>query len=243
MTGALHALQGLLAAARLPQAKPSGRVRTTKITASEPPSTWWPGGAVSTEAGERMPLTKIAVARAQLVTALDMFVRDKDPISIQCLACGGGEIVEGLAEAHGEEPFAMHILKDQPYMDRKAIRRKRNQYWNAFKHFFDLKGLPREDEDLLAQFSDINNDVALFVGWWDYMTVQKRLPVAAQVFQVWWYALNEGKLSPDADFEVIRTAFPDIVQQSRAEQKRRLRRSIEKYRRDKALLADPATET
>jgi hypothetical protein len=31
------------------------------------------------------PLTKIVVARAQLVTALDLFVRDKDPISIQCL--------------------------------------------------------------------------------------------------------------------------------------------------------------
>ena len=68
------------------------------------------------------PLTKIVVARAQMVMALDLFVRDKDPISIQCLACGGGEVVEGLAEAHGEEPFAMHILKTQPDMDRKAIR-------------------------------------------------------------------------------------------------------------------------
>jgi hypothetical protein len=188
------------------------------------------------------PLTKIAVAKAQLLTALDLFVRDKDPISIQCLACGGGEVVEGLAETHGEEPFAMHILTIQPDMDRKAIRRKRNQYWNAFKHFFDLKGLPREDEEMLAQFSDINNDVALFVGWWDYMTVQKRLPVAAQVFQVWWYALNEEKLAPDADLDVMRTAFPDIRQQPRAEQKRRLRRVIEKYRNSRDLLVDPATE-
>jgi hypothetical protein len=188
------------------------------------------------------PLTKIAVARAQLVTALDMFVRDKDPISIQCLACGGGEIAEGLAEVHGEEPLAMHILKDQPHMDRFAIRGLRNQYWNAFKHVFDRKGLPRADEQLLASFSDINNDVALFVGWWDYMTVQKRLPVAAQVFQVWWYALNEEKLAPDADLGVVRTAFPDLRQQPRAEQKRRLRRSIEKYRKDRGLLADPSTE-
>ena len=70
--------------------------------------------------------------------------------------------MEGLAEAHGEEPFAMHILKTQPDMDRKAIRRKRNQYWNAFKHFSDRKDFAREDEELLAQFSDINNDVALF---------------------------------------------------------------------------------
>src|SRR5262245_5016313 len=165
---------------------------------------------------KNQPWTKIMVARAQLVTALDLFVRDKDPISIQCLACGGGEVVEGLAEAQGEAPFAMHILKTQTDMDRKAVRWRRNQYWNELKHFFDTKGIEREDEELLARFSDINNDVALFVGWWDYMTVQKRLPVAGQVFQVWWYALNEEKLSPDADLGVVRTAFPDIRQQPRA---------------------------
>ena len=67
-------------------------------------------------------------------------------------------------------------------------------------------------------------------------------PVAAQAFQVWWYALNEEKLSPDADLGVMRTAFPDARQQPRAEQKPRLRRVIEKYRKNRELLADPATE-
>ncbi len=86
---------------------------------------------------------------------------------------------------------------------------------------------------MLAQFSDINNDVALFVGWWDYMTLQKRLPVAAQVFQVCWYALNEEKLSPDADLGVVRTVCPDVRQQPRVEQKRRPRRVIEKYRKNR----------
>jgi hypothetical protein len=70
----------------------------------------------------------------------------------------------------------------------------------------------------------------------------RRLPVAAQVFQVWWYALNEERLSPDADLGVVRTAFPDIVQQPRAEQKRRLRQMIEKHRKNRKLLADPATD-
>jgi len=188
-------------------------------------------------------LTKVAVARAQLVTALDLFIRDKDPISIQCLACGGGEVVEGLAEAAGSKPFATHILATQPEMDRKEIRRKRNLYWNAFKHYSDpRKGVPRDDENLLADFDDTINDTALFIGWWDYGVVQKKLPVAAQVFQVWWYSVYEEKLAPDADLHVVRTVFPEIRRQHRAEQKRRLRRSIEKYRHDKRLLADPATE-
>jgi hypothetical protein len=36
--------------------------------------------------------------------------------------------------------------------------------------------------------------------------------------------------------------FPNIRQQPRVEQKRRLRRTIEKYRENRKLLADPATE-
>src|SRR3954464_14557601 len=131
------------------------------------------------------PLTKILVARAQLVTALDLFIRDKDPISVQCLACGGGEVVEALAEALDQAVLATHILKTQPDLDRKALRVLRNRYWNAFKHFSDRTGFSRSDEELLARFDDTQNDAALFVGWWDYATLQKKLPVAAQVFQVW----------------------------------------------------------
>jgi hypothetical protein len=32
---------------------------------------------------------KCRIARSQLATALDLFLRDKDPVSVQCLACGG----------------------------------------------------------------------------------------------------------------------------------------------------------
>ena len=191
---------------------------------------------------DNQSLTKVAVAKAQLVTALDLFIRDKDPISVQCLACGGGEVVEGLAEIDGTEPFATHILATQPQMDRKEIRRKKNLYWNAFKHCSDLKGMARDDEKLLADFNDTMNDAALFIGWWDYAVVQQKLPVAAQVFMVWWCALYEEKLAPDVERDAIRTAFTDIRRQARAEQKRRLRRTIEKYRNNKKLLADPATE-
>jgi hypothetical protein len=65
-------------------------------------------------------LTKLQVARAQLVMALDLFVRDKDPISIHCLACGGGEVIEGLAELYDHETFATHILQTH----RKSTGRK-----------------------------------------------------------------------------------------------------------------------
>jgi predicted ATPase len=37
-------------------------------------------------------LTKLDVARQQLGTATELFIRDRDPVSAQCLACGGAEI-------------------------------------------------------------------------------------------------------------------------------------------------------
>lgn len=189
------------------------------------------------------PLTKLTVARAQLITALDLFVRDKDPIAVHCLACGGGEVIEGLAEAQNQEVFANHILKNQPNTDRKGIRGARNQYWNAFKHFSDRKSLARDDEELLDSFDDRQNDTALFIGWWDYMLLRRKLPVPAQVFQAWWYSLNEDKIEPGADLSAFRLAFPYITKVDRAEQKRRLRRAIEKWRHNKEILADPATES
>jgi hypothetical protein len=94
----------------------------------------------------------------------------------------------------------------------------------------------------LTAFNDTKNDAALFVGWWDYYAVTKMLPLPVQVFQIWWYATNEGKLAPATDTVEIRGAFPDIMSDNRDERKRRLRRTVEKYRDNKDVLADPRTE-
>ena len=185
---------------------------------------------------------KLKIARAQLATALDLFVRGKDPISVQCLACGGAEVIEEIAKAQGIEPFSTHVLQGHPLLDYGKLRAIRNKYWNAFKHLNRRDGVPRNDEILLTEFDDPQNDAALFVGWWDYLAITKKLPVEVQVFQVWWYALNEDKLSLQTDLDGIRAAFPNIATCDRAEQKRRLRRSIEKWRKDTFLTDNPATE-
>jgi hypothetical protein len=185
---------------------------------------------------------KLQVARSQLATALDLFVRDMDPISVQCLACGGGEVVEGIARLKGIEPFSTHALQEHPHLDLARLRGIRNQYWNAFKHLSDRGGGVRDDEPLLTKFDDTKNDSALFVGWRDYHSITGTLPAAVQVFQIWWYALNEDKLGPDSNFDAIRRVFPRIGFAERSEQKRRLRRTVEKWQKDRVLLSDPLTE-
>lgn len=188
---------------------------------------------------------KCKVARSQLATALDLFLRDKDPISVQCLACGGAEVIEAVAEHVGEQSFSTAVIERHPTgIDRQRIVKLRNQFWNAFKHLTARDGetLRLEDVELLSSFADHQNDAVLFWGWYDYMMVRRRLPIEVQIFQVWWYTVYEDKLSPWTDIEEIRRFFPDLLDKSRTEQKRRLRRAVEKYRSDKNLLGDPRTE-
>lgn len=186
---------------------------------------------------------KLQVARAQLGTALHLFIRDKDAYSVQALACGGSEIIEGLAEQSKRPTLSTHILDTIPDIQRREIKKLRNQYWNAIKHFTgrDNKRV-RDDNDLMTRFDDTKNDAVLYGGWVDYHSLLGRLPIEAQIFKVWWYATNEHRMNPDADPAQWRAIFPGISIANRQEQKRRLRRAVEKYRKDQTLLADPETE-
>jgi hypothetical protein len=126
----------------------------------------------------------------------------------------------------------------------KNIMTARNKFWNPIKHFYkhDRK-TARDDEGIMEGFSDIHNDAVLFGGWHDYMLVVEKLPIEAQVFQAWWFATNEDRVRPGVDMTSWREVFPRIQDCDRAEQKRRLKRATEKYRKNKKLLSDPRTET
>jgi hypothetical protein len=106
----------------------------------------------------------------------------------------------------------------------KDLRRVRNQYWNAFKHATSLGGLDRADEELLERFTDEVNDHALFVGWYDYVLAAGTLPMEAQVFQVWYFALYPDKLNADIDAASYRRVFPNLSSLGRLPRRRRCAR-------------------
>lgn len=174
---------------------------------------------------------------------MDLFLRDRDPISVHVLACGACELLEGVGQILEVEILSALILKVQPDLKLGKIAKLRNQYWNAMKHFYGHnKQTVRDDAELLAGFSDVQNDTVIWEGWHDYQRVTGRLPIEAQVFQIWYFALNEEKLAPDVDRQPYRQFLPNIRACDRTEQKRRLRRLCERYRHDKSLVQDPRTE-
>jgi hypothetical protein len=189
---------------------------------------------------------KIECARRQLGTALDLYLRDRDPISVHCLANGGCELIEFYAKKAGAKPFISQILETQPKPDIKALKTVQRQYWNAFKHALEKHGdKERDDGELLSSFTDEQNDVALFIGWYDYAQATKKMPIEAQVHQLWWIALHPDKLDPKHANALtgVEKYFPGLRERARAKQKRMLKKVIERMRTNKNLMRDPRTDS
>jgi hypothetical protein len=189
-----------------------------------------------------MKLDKTEIARRQLGTALAMFLEDSDPVSVHTLACAGREIAEYLTCKSGEEPFSTHAVLTFPDLNIGKIRQLQNQYWNAFKHAQTRDGLEREDSELLERFGDEVNDHTLFVGWHDYMLAVGALPIEAQIFQAWYFALYPEKLNPEVDTRIYQQLFPMLPSKSRADQKRALRQVISSFREDAEVMTHPKTD-
>lgn len=192
---------------------------------------------------EILKTRKLEVVRAQLGTALSLFMQDRDPYSVHVLAAGACEIAEGLVKEAELPTLSTHILRIFPSVHMPTMTSLRNRYWNAFKHLYKPKSEElRDDREVIGTFTDKMNDVVLFLGWADYAMVAKRLPTEAQIFLAWWYATNPNKTNANDRSQAANFLFNDIEKLDRVEQKRQLRRKTEKYRDHKELLADPKTE-
>jgi hypothetical protein len=186
-----------------------------------------------------MKLDKTEIARRQLGTALALFLEGKDPVSVHTLACAGCEIAEYLTRKAGAEPFSTHALLTFPDIN---IGKIRNQYWNAFKHAQTRGGVEREDSEQLERFEDEVNDHTLFVGWHDYMLAVGALPMEAQIFQAWYFALYPEKLNPEVDTTIHQRVFPMLSSKSRADQKGALREVISSFRENAEVMKHPKTD-
>lgn len=187
-------------------------------------------------------MDKLEIARRQLGTALALFLEDGDPVSVHCLACGGGEIAETLTEKAGREPFSAHALGVVPDLTRDSLRRTRNRYWNAFKHALTHAGMERRDEEIIAQFTDEKNDHVLFVGWYDLALAAGNMPIEAQAFQAWYFARFPEKLADECDPAIYEALFPGLDSLARTDQKARLRWAIAGARLDDNVMNDSKTD-
>jgi hypothetical protein len=179
---------------------------------------------------------RLEIARRQLGVALQLFLADGDSVSIHTLACAAAELVEHAALQSQAKPFSTILEQRNSDKTPAELRRIRNSFWKHFKHARDQSQKKELETGLyLSEFNDKMNDHALFFAWHDYMLAAKTLPIAAQVFQVWYLAILGEAQSLIHD-------FPGISQVSRLEQKIRLSHVIEHYQQQIGLLVDPRTD-
>lgn len=174
---------------------------------------------------------KIEAARRQLGTALALYLQDRDPVSVHCLAASATELVEHFAKTAGRAPFLFQILAQNPQAKLQDLHKAQRQYYNSFKHATQKSGVFRDDERLLAEFTDARNDHALFTGWYDYELTGQLLPVEAQVYIAFYFAKYGDQLLLPEDLAKYKVVFPQLKGLSRAEQKRGLRSMIEDARK------------
>jgi hypothetical protein len=192
----------------------------------------------------RMSKLKIETARRRLGTALGLYLWDRDPVAVHCLANGGCELIEYYAEKAGGQRFSSHILRAYSDLDIKELRRIQRKYWTAFKHAtHQHSGKERDDDGVLMEFNDEKNDHALFIGWYDYALATQTMPIEAQVHQAWYLALHPIKLSQQHSAQPYEQLFPDLRSRPRAEQKRMLNAVIEDARADRDNMTDSRTDT
>jgi hypothetical protein len=189
-----------------------------------------------------MTLDKTYIARRQLGVALALFLEDLDPIVVHVLACNAGEVAERLAAKASGQPFTARALATYRNNSWRDIRRERNQFWSCFRYATTHDDDQGGYDGLMSSFNDLQNDHALLVGWYDLMSVSRKLPIEVQVFQFWYFALYPDQLGSEADVSRYEALFPRLRDLPRSDQKRALRDAIAVARQDPAIMNDPATE-
>jgi hypothetical protein len=193
--------------------------------------------------GTRMTqLTPFIAARSQLLTAIELFVADRDPVSVQALAGNARELLEDLCRQARVQPMTEFLLQDHPGKPKRDIYTALNLYRNCFKHMGDTEQERQEDQATLNQFDDTKNDYLLYVCVEDYLRLRKTSPFPMQVFQAWFCASHVELLAVPQHAQKFLDLFPGLQKMTRAEQKAGLAGCIERFSHDPSPLDHPATE-
>ncbi|WP_373379923.1 hypothetical protein [Cupriavidus nantongensis] len=183
-------------------------------------------------------LTKIDVARRQLVTAIRLLFNGEDSVSVFSLAANSWEIVDVLCTRDDVESLSKQVRGNLPSGKDLKYDYINAPYRNFFKH-------ADRDPDAVVDFDENVAESMVFLAVEDYLRLNRRMPIEMQVYQLWYLAINPEKLSGEAMADLkrpIAQAFPGIADLYRSEQLAMGHRVLMGARNDAELIADPATE-
>jgi hypothetical protein len=138
-------------------------------------------------AGQKLNLTKIDAAEAQLRAAVRMFFEDRELVPIYTLANAVREVIGQIGEHLKVETVQKELAKGRGMTVAELTGPLRN-IGNFFKH---------ADRDPRAKIEFEENDVeiTLYLACHDFGRVAGGMPIEAQVFEAWAYAAAVKRVS------------------------------------------------
>ena len=184
-------------------------------------------------AGQKLDLTKIDAAEAQLKAAVRMYFENKHLAPVYTLANAVREVVGQIGEHLDVETVQKEIAKARGMKVEDMIR-PLTKTANFFKH-------ANRDPTANINLHDDDVEVVLFLACHDFGRVAGGMPIEAQVFEAWAYAaaierVSQAPLRRQQLIKRMIAAFPGLRRASdRAEQKRIGFEIMEQALRDKSL--------
>ncbi len=134
-----------------------------------------------------MKITKLQVAQNQLITAIDLYFSDSDPISIHTLICASLRIFRDIATNMGDEDPLLKIIRPEK---KKEWIKLMNTPQNFFKHADN-----DSDPNCSIEFNeDINGYFILDVCNLYQLQTKKSLP-EIDLFLLWFFSKNPKLIS------------------------------------------------
>jgi hypothetical protein len=162
-------------------------------------------------------LTKIDVAESLLVAAIRLFFEDEHPVPVYQLASSAREILTTIGDKAGIETVLHAYAKGQGLTIAEVVKQA-HTFAAFFKH---------ADRDATAKlsFSEDEPDTVLAMACKDFGRITGGLPIEAQIFEVWIYALAYARVhdAPVKGQRLIKLAiqqFPGIRTADRRQQKK-----------------------
>lgn len=184
-------------------------------------------------------LTKIDVARRQLITAVRLLFDEEDSISIFSLAANAWEVIDVLCNKAG-----VQSLSNQTREHIQGGKDLKYDYINSpYRNFF--KHADRNPEAVSPPLKGADVDNLIFLAVEDYLRLQKKSPIEFQVFQLWFMSIYTDKVSTEALSEILgvaESAFPNIGSLMRTDRLAMGKRVLVDAKVDQVLLCDPRTE-
>jgi hypothetical protein len=184
-------------------------------------------------------LTKRVVAQRQLIASIRLLYDGADLVPVYSLAANAWEIVDTLATRAGVDSISNQTREHIPFGKDLKLNYINSPYRNFFKH------ADKDPDASVPSLKDENVESIVFLAVEDYLRMFGMSPIEFQVYQLWYLAKNEEKLSTDAMGRVrddIREVFPNIRSLTRGEQLSMARSVLASAHKDGDLGKDPRTE-